>query len=351
MTTNQIIKEDLETIYNSDVNWSAFVGKKVLITGANGFLPAYLVESLLYLNSVDPKYNVKVFALVRNLKNAQKRFKDYLTCSNLTFIEQDVCEPIQDDLDIDYIIHAASQASPKFYGIDPVGTLSPNVVGTFNLLNYSRIFKIKSFLFFSSSEVYGELNSNETSISENIYGGIDPTKVRSCYSESKRMGENICVSFHQQFGIPTKIVRPFHTYGPGMKLNDGRVYADFVSNILNNHDLVMKSDGSATRAFCYLADATVAFLKVLIDGVNGEAYNVGNPNEEHSILNLAKMMVEIYPDKNLKVIREISTDNISYLKSEIKRNSPDISKIMNVLNWNPLTSTKVGFRRTIESFI
>lgn len=350
MTTNKIIQEDLENIFNADLDWSAFVNKKILITGANGFLPAYLVESLLYLNHINPKNNVKVFALVRNIKNAQVRFKDYLGCSNLIFIEQDVCEPIQQVLDIDFIIHAASQASPKFYGIDPVGTLSANVLGTLNLLNYARLSNVKSFLFFSSSEVYGELDSSKMPISENSFGQIDPVNVRSCYSESKRMGENICVSFHHQFGVPTKIVRPFHTYGPGMKLNDGRVYADFVSDILANRNISMHSDGSATRAFCYLADATIAFLKVLIGGVNGDAYNVGNPNEEHSILELAEMLVELFPEKKLKVTKQVISNN-NYLKSEVKRNFPDISKITNTLNWNPITSSENGFRRTIESFM
>jgi len=351
MTTNQIIKEDLQTIYNSDIDWSFFYNKKILITGANGFLPAYLVESLLYLNYINPKNNVIVFALVRNIKNAHTRFSDYINDSNLVFIEQDVCEPILEVLCIDYVIHAASQASPKFYGVDPVGTLRANVIGTINLLNYSRLSNVKSFLFFSSSEVYGELSSSQIPMSENVFGQINPTNVRSCYAESKKMGENICVSFYHQFGIPVKIVRPFHTYGPGMKLDDGRVYADFVSDILNNKDISMQSDGTATRAFCYLTDATVAFLKVLVDGIDGEAYNVGNPNQEYSILSLAEMIVKIFPEKKLKVKKQIIPKNNGYLQSVVKRNSPDISKISNLLNWMPVISVETGFRRTIESFM
>ncbi len=350
MTTNHIVKEDLQTIYNSDIDWSLFYNKKVLITGANGFLPAYLVESLLYLNYKNANNNVIVFALVRNIDNAKKRFRDYVSDEKLIFIEQDVCDPILEMEDLDYVIHAASQASPKFYGIDPVGTLSANVIGTINLLNYARRSKVKSFLFFSSSEVYGELSSGQMPISEDVFGYINPTNVRACYSESKRMGENICISFHHQFNIPVKVVRPFHTYGPGMKLDDGRVYADFVSDIVNHKDISMKSDGSATRAFCYLTDATIAFVKVLLGGVNGEAYNVGNPHEEHSILSLAEMLVKIYPEKGLKVHKHLSVNNRNYLKSDVKRNSPDISKISSALGWDPVVSADIGFRRTIESF-
>jgi UDP-glucuronate decarboxylase len=350
MTTNKIIKEDLQSIYNSDIDWSYFYNKTILISGANGFLPAYLVESLLYLNFIDPKNNVNVIGLVRSIKNAHSRFFEYVNNSNLMFLEQDVCEPIIKVMKIDYVIHAASQASPKFYGVDPVGTLSANVIGTINLLNFSRLNNVKSFLYFSSSEVYGELNSIQIPAKEDVFGHINPTNVRSCYAESKRMGENICVSYCHQYGVPVKIVRPFHTYGPGMKLDDGRVYADFVSDIINNKNINMLSDGTATRAFCYLTDATIGFFKVLINGINGEAYNIGNPNEEHSILDLAELMVAIYPEKNLKVNKHIRIESINYLKSDVNRNSPDITKASKALSWEPLIPSYIGFKRTIESF-
>jgi UDP-glucuronate decarboxylase len=350
MTTNKIIKEDLQTIYNSDIDWTKFYNKTILITGANGFLPAYLVESLLYLNFIDSKNNVKVVALVRNLKNANSRFSEYLNNSNLEFLVQDVCEPILNKMKVDYVIHAASQASPKFYGIDPVGTLSANVIGTINLLNFSKINHVKSVLYFSSSEVYGELNPTQMPANEDVFGHINPTNVRSCYAESKRMGENICVSYHHQYDLPVKIVRPFHTYGPGMKLDDGRVYADFVSDILSNKDISMQSDGSAIRAFCYLSDATIGFLKVLLNGINGQAYNVGNPNEEYSILELAEIIVNIYPEKKLKVNKLIKLDNNNYLKSLVNKNSPDINKLSKTLNWMPIVTSYSGFKRTIESF-
>jgi UDP-glucuronate decarboxylase len=349
MTANSIIKEDLETIYNSDVDWSKFQNTVVLITGANGFLPAYLVESLLYLNYINPKNNVKVIGLVRNIENAKNRFSEYLEDANLEFVGQDVSDSIFILHKVDYIIHAASQASPKFYGIDPVGTLKANVLGTMNLLEFAKNNDIKSFLYFSSGEVYGELDSEQIPIKENTFGYINPTNVRSCYAESKRMGENICVSYHHQYGVPAKITRPFHTYGPKMRLDDGRVYADFVSDILKEQDICMKSDGSATRAFCYLTDATVGFFKILLNGENGEAYNMGNPNEEYSILELAEALTNIYHEKGLKVIKQLNKENNDYLKSPLSRNSPNIDKI-NGLKWNPLVSVKEGFRRTIESY-
>lgn len=350
MTSNNIIQEDLNVIFRSDINWSRFDNCTILITGANGFLPAYLVESLLYLNTVSPRNNVKVIGLVRNRVNAEARFSDYQNNPNLKFVVQDVSEPIELAEKVDYIIHAASQASPKFYGIDPIGTLKANVVGTLNLLNFAAKNDVRSFLYFSSSEVYGEVAIDQVPISENTYGYLDPIQVRSCYAESKRMGENICISYHHQYGIPVKIVRPFHTYGPKMKLDDGRVYADFVSDILQRKNIRMHSDGSAIRAFCYLSDATIGFLKVLLEGENANAYNIGNPYEEHSILELAEILVNIYPERGLSVVKHITNSDNTYLKSPFKRNSPDISKA-SLLNWTPAISVSEGFKRTIDSYV
>lgn len=163
------------------------------------------------------------------------------------------------------------------------------------------------------------------------------------------MGETLCVSYHHQFNVPTKIVRPFHTYGPGMQLNDGRVFADFVSDIVHNKDIIMKSDGSAIRAFCYLADAIVGFFIVLLQGENGEAYNVGNPYGEISIKELANTLINLFPEKMLRVIEIQKTDDNSYLKSNINRNCPDISKIEN-LGWSPKYAVSEGFIRTILSY-
>ena len=350
MIKNLIIKNDLIEIYNCNIiDWKKFKDKTILISGANGFLPAYIVKSLLFLNEINKDYNVNVIGLVRNKKKAEVKFIEYLNNKNFILIEQDVCNEINIKEKIDFIIHAASQASPKFYGIDPVGTLKANVVGTINLLELARKNNIESFLYFSSGEVYGILPEDKIPIKEDSYGYVNPCDVRSCYAEGKRMGENICVSYYHQYKIPIKIVRPFHTYGPGMQLDDGRVYADFVKNILQNAPIQLQSDGSAIRAFCYLTDATIGFIKVLLDGINGEAYNVGNPEGEKSILELAKILVNLPLNKNTE-IKYLSTKNDNnYMKSPINRNSPNIDK-MKDLGWNPKINVQEGFTRTIESY-
>jgi UDP-glucuronate decarboxylase len=347
---NKVIEEDLKYVYKANLPWEKFVNQTVLITGASGFLPAYMVETLLYLNRVNPDFNITVLALVRNLENAKTRFKDHLTDKHLILIHKDVCDEMVFDRKVDYVVHAASQASPKYYGIDPVGTLNANILGTINLIKLAKKDEAKSFLFFSSGDVYGQVEPDRIPMKEDYYAYLDPTNVRSCYGESKRMGETICVSWFHQYGVPAKIVRPFHTYGPKMLLNDGRVFADFVNDILNNRDIILNSDGSAQRAFCYLADATIAFFTVLLNGENGQAYNVGNPYQEFSILQLANILIDMYPEKGLNVNSVQRSIDVKYLKSPISRGTPDINKLENY-GWKPTISVQEGFRRTIESYL
>jgi len=343
---HHIVEEDIELILDSFGDWEEFRDKTILISGANGFLPSYMIFALLKANEKF-RLNLYIIGLVRNREKAEKKFSNHLG-DFFSLLVQDVTQSISVGKKLDIIIHAASQASPKFYGVDPVGTLNANVLGTNNLLLLAKEHNVQSFLFFSSSEVYGEVAEMFIPIKENGFGYLDITNVRSCYAEGKRLGETMCVSWLIQYNVPVKIVRPFHTYGPGMDLNDGRVFADFVSNVVNGKDIVLKSDGSAKRAFCYLADAVLGFLTVLIRGKNGQAYNVGNPDTEISIYDLALLLTSLYSEKGIKVVREIN-ENSSYLKSSVSRNSPNIDKLV-ALGWRPSTTLSKGFSKTIDSY-
>lgn len=343
-----IAQEDLTGIVNSPLPWEMLTGKTVLVTGGNGFLPAYLVETLLLLNR-QRSLGIKVVALVRDRERAQKRFAHHQGRGDLQFVVQDVTRQVSLDAPLHYIIHAASQASPKYYGIDPVGTLAANTIGTANVLELARRHKAEGFLYFSTSEVYGR-DPGRIPTDEKSFGYLDPTDIRSCYAESKRMGETMCVSWMHQYGVPVRIVRPFHTYGPGMDLTDGRVFADFVNDIVNGRDILMKSDGLAQRAFCYLADATRGFFTVLLKGQPGEAYNIGNDKCEISIVELAELIVGLFPDKGLRVVRQAGPSGSDYIPSQVPRNCPDISKAK-ALGWEPGTSLQEGFSRTIRSFL
>lgn len=346
--SNIIIREDLcNIIKNNLIPWDNLRNKTVLISGASGFVPAYIVETLLYLSEMRD-LKIKVLALVRNKEKAVNRFADYINRSELTLLVQDVCKPISIEGQVDFIIHAASQASPKFYLSDPVGTLAANVVGTQNLLEIARRKNTQGFIFLSSSEVYGKVSQDQIPISEDMFGSYDPLQDSACYGESKRMGETMCFSYMQQFEIPMKIVRLFHTYGPGMQLDDGRVFADFVCDIVNKRDIIVKSDGRAIRGFCYLADVAGGIFTVLLKGKVGEAYNIGSDCAV-SILELANILARLFPARNLRVKHQYRSLSDSYIESRISISIPNISKIKQ-LGWEPRYPIKVGFNRTVRSF-
>lgn len=346
---SRVISEDLDLIIGADLPWRRFAGKTVLITGANGFLPAYMVETLLYLNERQ-QLDIRVVGLVRDREKALARFGDHVKANRMHLIVQDVCEPLRISDRAEFIVHAASQASPGYYGSDPVGTLKANVIGTHNLLELAREKGTESFLFFSSGEVYGELEPNKIPTGEMDYGYVDSMDVRSCYAESKRMGETMCVSWYHQYGVPAKVVRPFHTYGPGMSLADDRVFANFVADVVARRDIVLKSLGTATRSFCYLAEATVGFFTVLLKGENAQAYNVGNDACEISMKDLANTIAGLFPEFGLHVVQRSAERPRGYIESKVSRTRPDITKISG-LGWKPKLSIEEGFKRTIESYL
>ncbi len=346
---NKVILEDLDFIVGADLPWRRFTGKTVLITGANGFLPAYMVETLLYLNERQ-QLDIRVIGLVRSREKALARFGNHVKLGRMQLIVQDVCKPLVIPDSLEFIIHAASQASPKYYGSDPVGTLKANVIGTYNLLEVAREKATESFLFFSSGEVYGEVGPNKIPIGEMDYGYVDSMDVRSCYAESKRMGETMCVSWYHQYGVPAKVVRPFHTYGPGMSLTDDRVFANFTADVVARRDIVLKSAGTAKRTFCYLADATVGFFTVLLKGGNAQAYNVSNDACEISIKDLANMVAGLFPEFGLHVVHKSVKQPNGYIESKVIRTWPDITKLY-ALGWKPKFLIQEGFKRTIESYL
>ena len=344
---NPIILEDLAEIVSAPLPWQQLAGTTILVTGAGGFLPAYLVETLLYLNDHILSSPAKIVAIVRNQARAEERFRAYLCRADLDISVQDISAPLQYADPFQFIIHAASQASPVYYSTDPVGTLSANVLGAFHLLSAARTQPdMRGFLYFSSGEVYGNVTHGQKPTAEHDFGITDCTELRACYGESKRMAENMCVSWAHQYKVPARIVRPFHTYGPGMRLDDGRVFADFVRDLLSGGPIVLQSEGLARRTFCYLADATLGFFTVLLAGADGEAYNVSNPAGECSIAELADRLAAEF---STSVDRRFRPSESTYVTSTIQSTVPDIQKLQ-ALGWNPHRGIEDGFRRTVESY-
>lgn len=342
----------MEEIYDRGVNWGWLQNKTVLITGAYGMLASYLVYFLIYLNETNPEQHTQIIAVGRNHEKMYKCFGEY--CSRYYFheTEMNICEEIKIDGAVDYIIHAASIASPQYYGTNPVGTILPNMLGTYYLLELARNKKSKGFLLFSTGDVYGKEAQNCSTITESDYGYIDLLNIRSCYSESKRMAEVMCKTWSVQHDVPAKIVRIFHTYGPTIDIkNDQRVFSEFVANIVNEQDIVLKSDGKSVRSFCYLADATDAFFRILKDGQSGEAYNMANNDCRVSISELADLLVDLFPKKGLKVKHELRKKDAVYLESPVKTIPVVSTEKLNQLGWKPLHDLSDGFERTIRRFL
>jgi len=231
---DKILLDDFEEIFNNKkIKWKVLKNKTILITGANGFIASYIIYFLIFLNQ---KYNfkIKIILVGRNKKKLNKKFINKNTKKNFILIEQDVCRNISIKEKIDFIMNLASIASPKIFYKKPIETILPNVIETNELLKLSIKKKVKSFLFFSSGEIYG--NHNKI-LKENTINNLNHLTERAPYSESKRMGEVLCYSYFKQKKIPVKIIRLFHTYGPCMNLNDGRVMMDFVNNIVNQKNI------------------------------------------------------------------------------------------------------------------
>lgn len=344
------IESDLLEIVNRPLPWEQLSGCRIAVTGAGGFLGQYLVRTLLALHRLGKvSLPIKVLAMVRDRERATERFKYLISNQDLEIIPWNLSKIEVPDLGaIHFIIHAASQASPRFYGTDPVGTLLPNTVGTAALLEaLRRGGAARGFLFVSSSEVYGDV-PGDAALAENDYGCVDPIAVRACYAESKRMGETMCAAWYRQYQLPTFIVRPFHTYGVGLTPEDGRVFADFVFNVVRNENIVMKSDGTSRRAFCYVSDAVAGFFTVLLRGVPAKPYNVANPDGELSVGELAELLVNLFPEKGLSVESREEIAERQVVPGNSNRLVPVVS-LLNALGWQAKISPATGFKRMIEA--
>ena len=348
---NSIVKEDVANIIeNGGDMWARFAGKTVLVTGANGLIPYYFVVTLLVLNeSVLKGRECRVIGLVRNRQKAEAKFQGLLERNDFKLLVQDVTEPMNFSSPVDFMIHAASQASPKYYAEDPVGTFLPNVIGTLHLLEIAKRLQSEGFLFVSGGEIYGVVPDEKIPTKEEDYGWLDPMSVRSCYAEGKRAGETLCVAWHKQHDVPAVVARLAHTYGPGLDFKDGRVFADFVRDVVQGQDIRLSSDGSATRSFCYMTDAILGMFMVLLKGERGKAYNVCNDEACVSIRELAEMLVGLFPEKKLSVKFSGDKAPTGYMKSPISRSCIDSSRLR-TLGWRPRVGIREGFRRTVLSF-
>lgn len=357
LSAEEIVQEDLSYISSSlSSEFEKLKGKHVLITGGAGFLGYYLVQSLLFENKRDAEgepihvtvYDNFVRGLPEWLSNLQYN-------PNLDLVRHDITNSLPDpDIQFNYIIHAASIASPIYYRKYPLETMDANVNGLRYLLEYAKKQKesgspLEGFLFYSTSEIYGDPIPAMIPTPETYRGNVSSTGPRACYDESKRYGETLCVTYASQYDLPITIARPFNNYGPGLKITDRRVIPDFMKDILEGRDIVMLSDGSPSRTFCYIADAICGYFKILVNGRPGEPYNIGVAEPEISILELADKIVEIakeYVDYEGSVVRKESEDK-DYLVDNPNRRCPIIKKAQKELGYNPSISLDEGLKRNL----
>lgn len=345
---NKIIEKDTKRLIESCKYIKELKNKTILVTGATGLIAKNLVYFLLELNK-NKKTNIKVLALVRNLEKANSVFEDYKDDKNLIYINQDVCEKINYDGSVDYIFHAAGSASATAIKNNPVGIIKANTLGTINVLEFAHEKNVKKVIFPSTREIYGQVDGKDK-ITESTMGFMDPLNSRNCYPESKRLAEALFESYAIQYGVKFNILRIAHTYGPGLEINnDGRVMADFVGSVVNNKNIVLNSDGSAIRGFCYITDALEGILLVMIKGKENEAYNLANETEPYMIRDVAKMLIEAYPDKKLKVEFTNPTDEIKKGYVGYKIVKLDTSKIEK-LGWSPKIKLLDGMKNTVDYF-
>ncbi len=301
----------------------------IVITGGSGFVGSYLCEKLI-------NDGHKIIVIDNLLTGSRENINDLLDNENFSFIEHDVQDHIEIEDKVDYVLHFASAASPKAYTEHPVNTLKAGSVGTINTLGLAKKHSAE-YLLASTSEVYGDpLISPQN---EEYWGNVNPNGERSMYDEAKRFAEAAVATYSRSYGLKTKIVRIFNTYGPRMQLNDGRVVTNFIVQALRNENITIYGDGTQTRSFSYVED-TVAGIISLMNSTEYDVFNIGNPNE---------MTVGQLAEKIIKLTD--STSEIKYLElpnDDPKQRKPDITKAKTKLNWEPKVNLEEGLSKTIK---
>lgn len=338
---NPILAQDLKMIIDEQISWEKLQGKTVLITGASGMIGSYMLSVLTLLND-ERNYNIRILAMVRNIR---KLSEEICVRKDVEILCHDVTEKLKWEGKIDYIIHAASPASPLIMRDQPVETIAANTLGTFYTLDLAKEKNCQGYLFISSREIYGQPDKGQEFFYENTYGFVDQLNPRSCYSEGKKAAETMCMCYHEEYGLNVKIARLAHTYGPGMSIYDGRVQADFLKNVFYHEDIVLKSEGTAIRTYTYIADAVAGLYRILLNGEES-VYNIGNEDGKVTIRELAEILVKIYPERNLKLVFDIpeggTRGTAPYTLGILS------SKRLREIGWVPKYSVREGFQRTLK---
>ena len=300
----------------------------IVVTGGAGFIGTHLIEKLVMRGD-------NVIVIDNLLTGSKENVSNFEKYENYSFINLDVQNYIKIEGDVDYVLHLASAASPKAYTDNPINTLKAGSIGTINTLGLAKA-KHAKYLLTSTSEVYGDPEISPQP--ETYWGRVNPNGVRSMYDEAKRFAEAAVSSYNRIYNIDSRIVRLFNTYGPKMKINDGRVVTNFIVQALNGEDITIYGKGNQTRSFCYVSDTVAGIIKAM-DSESNEVFNIGNPNEI-TILQLAETIIQLTESKSGVKYQELPDDDPAQRK-------PDIDKAINILDWKPDIGLEEGLNKTI----
>ncbi len=335
---NEIYKEDIKRIITKD--FEALENKTVLITGAGGLVGSFLVDTLVYLNK-ELNYNINIIGTFTSMESYKNRFPSYDDKCFFKPIVQDIAKSLECDEKVDYIIHAASSTHPLLYATKPVEVIEINIQGTMNLLNFARKQGGVRTLFLSTLEVYGE-DSNIESFSEDNIGYVNFNISRSCYPESKRLGETLCHSFIKEYEQDIVIARLGYIYGPTIRLNSSKADVQFLNKVLNNENIILRSAGLQKRSYCYVADTVSALLTVLLSGENGNSYNIASLEGNILLRDYAKILSEI---ANVEIEYEDPTTIEIQGGSQVQNSMLNPAKLME-LGWEPKFKLKEAVEHT-----
>jgi UDP-glucuronate decarboxylase len=334
----QTIKEDIsEILSNFESSLKEFNGKTILITGANGLIPSYLVD-LLVENNKSLVQPTTLLLINKNPITPESRLSHLINNPHVEFIQQDVGLPFSLPYGIDYIFHGASRANPQAVKENPLDTIDANISGIRTLLDYAKSNKVEKFVVFSSFEIYGNIPDENTKISESFLGQVDTLNEIAPYNESKRFSETLAMTYHRLYQTAIYIPRILLAYGPGMR-NDGKIITDYVFASLSDKKILIRNDGMSRRSFCYISDIISGLLTIIFNGTPGEAYNLGNDSENITIKQLAEIIAQVTDNG--------TTIDLNLSKPGVSNRFPDISKLKS-LGFSPKINLKSGLIKLIK---
>lgn len=343
----QSVYSDLYEIAVSGADFGKLKNAAVLITGAGGFIGYYLAASLLLRNDLYGD-NITVLALVRNEQKARAKFGKLTERPDFKLCVQDVTEEIRAPR-ADFIIHAASQASNIQFETDPVGTINANLSGTANVLEYAKKSQAEATLIVSSLKVYGTVYGSQEKLREEDSGYLDFTSYKNCYAMGKRASETLAASFCREYGMHIKIARPAYIYGAA-SLEDDRVWAQFIANVVRRQNILLKSNGAARRSFCYVTDTASALLYILLSGEDATPYNISCEASDVTIRGFARAACEAFPDRQLTLSFADPADEKEPEELQTPlRQVPELldNQKLRALGWQPKVDLTEGIRRSV----